>query len=249
MATSQNGWPGITKANLLEPMPHITGRMLPDDVFTIFHHLNERFHAEVEPIRKEWSWGWNYRFIGGTEVLSNHGSATAEDLNAPAHPQLKLDTFKPAQIETIENILDFFDGVLRWGGHYSEKYRDDMHFEIDVKPGDPRIAKVVAKINALDKPTPSPVPPAAMSLSDEDVARIAQAIASFPIHYSSGAVGALQDSVNHHYLSKAVARDTRQVLAEVSTIRKGMRAVVREEVLAALATAPIVTTTTIGGKK
>src|SRR5690606_1236851 len=95
----------------------------------IFDHLCKRFNAEVEPIVKEHSWGWAYRPIRGATRLSNHASGTAIDLNAPAHPLGKVDTFSKEQVKTIRSILADLDGVVRWGGDYSGR-KDEMHFEI-----------------------------------------------------------------------------------------------------------------------
>ncbi|WP_146251994.1 M15 family metallopeptidase [Xylanimonas oleitrophica] len=146
MATSQNGWTVHPTSDVLVPLRWITGRVLPGDVHTVFDYLCRRFDAEVEPIRQDWSWGWAYRAIRGqTSGYSNHASATAIDLNAPAHP-LGADpmrTFGAAKVAAIRSILADLDGVVRWGGNYTGR-KDAMHFEINADAR--RVAAVAARI-------------------------------------------------------------------------------------------------------
>lgn len=91
--------------------------------------LCQRFDAEVEPINRASSWGHSYRSIRGSTTLSNHASGTAIDLNAPQHPLGKKGTFTSAQQRKIKELLDRYDGLVRWGGTYTGRV-DEMHFEI-----------------------------------------------------------------------------------------------------------------------
>lgn len=140
MPTSQNGWPVRVSAAQLANLDWITGRVVPGDVWAIFDHLCQRFDHEVQPITKEWSWGWAYRPIRGQSGgFSNHASGTAIDLNAPLHSLGKRGTFTAKQVRAIRRILADLDGVVRWGGDYANR-PDEMHFEIDGN------AKAVAKV-------------------------------------------------------------------------------------------------------
>lgn len=130
MATSQNGWPVHTSSSSLKVLPWITGRVLPGDVYTIFDYLCRRFDAEVEPITVAHSWGWAYRPIRGSSDTSNHASATAIDLNAPAHPLGAVNTFTSAQRTALRAILRDLGDVVRWGGDYAGR-KDEMHLEIN----------------------------------------------------------------------------------------------------------------------
>lgn len=130
MATSQNGWSVYTSPPS-GTIPFITGRVRPEDVDTVFTYLCERIDAGVENIRPEWSWGWAYRAVRGqTSGFSNHASATAIDVNAPAHPLGVRGTWSPQQVQRIDAILRELQGVVRWGEHYSSR-ADGMHFEIN----------------------------------------------------------------------------------------------------------------------
>lgn len=129
VARSQNGWSVFTKPPSAT-IPHITGRVRPGDVDTVLTWLCEQFHARVEHIRKDWSWGWAPRPVrGSVNVISNHASATAVDLNAPAHVLGKRGTFTPKQVAAIRVILHELQGVVRWGGDYRNR-ADEMHFEV-----------------------------------------------------------------------------------------------------------------------
>ena len=119
--------------------------MRAGDVATIFDYLGQRFNAEVEPITKAHSWGWNYRDIRGATSLSNHASGTAVDYNAPAHPLGQSGTFSSARRGAIRRILGDLNGVVRWGGDYSGR-KDEMHFEIVGSAA--AVAQVAARIRA-----------------------------------------------------------------------------------------------------
>lgn len=150
MATSQNGWPVYTSAPSGR-CEWITGRVAPGDVETVFDYLGERFNSEVEKITVGHSWGWANRAIRGSSSTSNHASATAIDLNAPAHPLGKSGTFSSAQRSKIHAILSDLGGAIRWGGDYSGR-KDEMHFEVNTSKAN--LAKVAASIRKGEKPKP-----------------------------------------------------------------------------------------------
>lgn len=148
MSTSQNGWPVRTSSADLTPLPWVTGRVVPGDVYAVFDYLCRRFHREVEPIDPKSSWGYAYRAVRGqTSGFSNHASGTAIDLNAPRHPLGRSGTFTPQQATAIRRILADLNGVVRWGGNYSGR-KDEMHFEINAP------AAAVQKVAAMLKPAP-----------------------------------------------------------------------------------------------
>jgi hypothetical protein len=148
--TTQNGWDAITDRTdpHLVPFPWVTGRVLEGDVYTVLAYVAERFHAEVEPIDPESSWGWEHRAVRGEEdgdeggVLSNHASGTAIDLNAPDHPLGEAGTFTDAQVERLRAILADVAPVVAWGGDFDRA--DEMHLEIVGSPD--QVAEVAARI-------------------------------------------------------------------------------------------------------
>ena len=163
MAKSQNGWTAGTPAQIGGvDTGYVPGTKvkLPQglrkgDVATVLFYVAEQFHKTVEPLHPGWCWGYHYKKIEGSKTLSNHASATAVDLNAPEHPMGKAGTFTPKQRAAIDVILDFCEGVVRWGGRYTGR-RDDMHFEIVKVPSE--VARIARKIVAAR--TPKPKPPA-----------------------------------------------------------------------------------------
>lgn len=142
---SQNGWEAVADRHdpRLVPFPWVTGKVRDGDVATVLAHVAERFHAEVEPIDVASSWGWSYRPVRGEEdVLSNHASGTAIDLNAPAHPLGEAGTFTDEQVARIRALLDDLAPVVVWGGDFDRP--DEMHFEVVGTPE--QVADVAARL-------------------------------------------------------------------------------------------------------
>src|SRR6476661_241046 len=157
-ATSQNGWPaGSSSAVPLSPLA-VGAATFPagvrrGDVHVVLGYVARRFDREVEALVKGWCWGHRYRVISGSTSLSNHSSGTAIDCNAPRHPLGSSGTFTATQRSHIRAILNACEGIVRWGGDYSSR-KDEMHFEINVRPGDARLAALVTKIGGG---TPAPI--------------------------------------------------------------------------------------------
>lgn len=132
MADSQNGYsvdPTLNK----NPFPGTKIVAVPGvrkgNVATVLHYVGSQFDKNVEKLVNPGCWGYVNRPIRGSTVTSNHASATAIDLNAPKHPLGASGTFSAKQKSEIRKILNYCDGVVRWGGDYSDR-KDEMHFEI-----------------------------------------------------------------------------------------------------------------------
>jgi len=152
--TSPNGFPVSASAAAIRVVAATvpgTSVRLPvrsGEVTTLLIHVARRFHQAVEPLVVPGCWGWAYRQnVNSPGTWSNHASGTAIDLNAPRHPNGSANTFTRAQVAAIRVILDECRGVVRWGGDYA-RTKDEMHFEINVQPSDPRL--VGAAINIRD---------------------------------------------------------------------------------------------------
>ena len=159
-ATSQNGWPAgssstIPLATLAVGAATFPAGVRRGDVHTVLGYVARRFDNEVEALVKGWCWGHSYRVISGSTSLSNHSSGTAIDLNAPRHPLGRSCTFSAAQRTRIHSIVSACNGVVRWGGDYSGR-KDEMHFEINVRPGDGRLAALARRIGG-GAPAPAPL--------------------------------------------------------------------------------------------
>lgn len=134
MATTQNGWPIVGKDACDQgPFAGATfpNGILAGDVAAVAHWQLARYVADVEPVRAGTCWGWYVKVIEGTTASSNHGSATAWDINADQHPMGKAASanMSSKQIAACRKIIADARGVLRWGGDYTGR-PDPMHWEI-----------------------------------------------------------------------------------------------------------------------
>jgi hypothetical protein len=160
-ATSQNGWSAGSSSVVPLSTLSVGAATFPagvrrGDVHVVLGYVARRFDREVEALVKGWCWGHSYRVISSSTSLSNHSSGTAIDLNAPRHPLGRSGTFSATQRSHIRSILNSCNGVVRWGGDYSGR-KDEMHFEINVRPGDPRLAALAKRIGGGGG-TPAPAP-------------------------------------------------------------------------------------------
>lgn len=154
MSTTQNGWPIVAKA-ACDQGPFMGVKfpngVLAGDVATIARWQLRLYSERVEPLRAGTCWGWFVKVIEGTTTASNHGSATAWDINADQHPMgaPASHNMSPAEIAACREIVRLAGGVLRWGGDYSGR-PDPMHWEID----DTKAAASVlaAKIRKAEQP-------------------------------------------------------------------------------------------------
>ena len=136
---SQNGWGVLsTTSTLLRPWTigpvTLTGRT--GAAGFVLGHYALWYHEEIERLwphdMPDHDDHWHgMRQIGGTNVWSNHASATAIDLNAARHPQgtEPEQTFTSVQCRRIRTKMDDKYPVLKWGGDFNTT-PDPMHVEI-----------------------------------------------------------------------------------------------------------------------
>jgi hypothetical protein len=164
VAKSYNGWVvGKTAAAIGVRSYVVAGTAISiavrsGDVATVLMYLAARFNTEVQKLRAGQIWGYEYRAdANNSKWWSCHASGTAVDLNAVLHPNHARGTFTAVQVRSLRNILADCGGVIYWGGDYSGVC-DEMHFEINVPPGDPRLAALAARIRGVAPVhTPPPV--------------------------------------------------------------------------------------------
>lgn len=126
------------------------------DMIEIFEFIREsRFPVEkVIPISK-YSWSdensmkdnntsaFNYRFITGSRVISNHAAGLAIDINPKLNPYIKngfrmpedclYDTTKAGTITASSNLVkEFKQRGWQWGGDW-KNLKDYQHFEKKLK--------------------------------------------------------------------------------------------------------------------
>src|SRR5690606_27187157 len=148
MSTSANGWKANDRGVIASYTLPGGGKaaLRAGDVSVVLLWVARRFHETVEPLEWPGNWGYAERTVrGSSTTLSNHASGTALDLNAPKHP-LGTDpraNFTAAQLQAIRAIVDFCEGVVRWGGDYTGR-KDGMHFEINA--GAAEVRRIADKI-------------------------------------------------------------------------------------------------------
>ncbi|MBK9099143.1 MAG: M15 family metallopeptidase [bacterium] len=126
------------------------------DIIEVFEFIREsRFPVEkVIPISKyDWSdeksmkdnnsSAFNYRFISGTRVISNHAAGLAIDINPRQNPYIKngsslpsdciYDTTKAGTISSSSQLVkEFKQRGWSWGGDW-KSLKDYQHFEKKLK--------------------------------------------------------------------------------------------------------------------
>jgi len=160
---SQNGWVARPDTKLLTRCTaKLTGGTLlhfwaaNEDVGVVFTDFIEQFDQTVEnvagPILDDWSYA-NRMIRDSTSVVSNHGSATAIDLNALQHPRKVRNTYTRIQRTKLKVLVASYGGVLRHGEFYTGTI-DGMHCEIDAGPVE--VKRLADKIRARNAPKPTP---------------------------------------------------------------------------------------------
>jgi hypothetical protein len=137
---SSNGWPASKDAEEIGIKSFkVPGTDLKircaEKVAPLLIGLASEFHETIEPIDKGTldDWGYNFRIIRNStdNILSNHASGTAVDLNANLHPLGKENTFSAE--DAAKCIALAAKWGCKWGGTYRNR-KDDMHFEINLTP-------------------------------------------------------------------------------------------------------------------
>lgn len=175
IGTSQNGWPVYdTTAPFVRFTVEGRGFWAANaDVATVMKDWITWYHKNIESINltvRETpgydDWSYAVRPVRGqTTGYSNHGSATAIDINATRHPRGVKNTFTTSQRNKIRAKIATYDGVLRHGEFYNSTV-DGMHVEINASAA--KVAAVARKIKAADKPpVKAPAKPATPPEVDE----------------------------------------------------------------------------------
>jgi len=147
MVASQNGWRANDRTVIASiDVPGGKLAVRKGSIGVIFQHLANRFHNEVEKLVWPGNWGYAEREVRGGTDLSNHASGTAIDLNAPKHPlgTAPSANYSAAQINKIHEIVNFYEGIIRWGGDYVGR-KDGMHFEINDGINETQVDRIASK--------------------------------------------------------------------------------------------------------
>lgn len=160
MAASQNGYSANDRtmiASYTIPGTTLKIALRKGDVSVVILEYLRRYHVEVESLynNPQDLWGYAERtIIGSSTTLSNHASGTAADARATRHVLGKRGTFTARELQSLNRLLAYFEGVLRHGKDYSGRV-DEMHVEINKGPAEvARIANKIRQGAAAPAPTP-----------------------------------------------------------------------------------------------
>lgn len=143
---SANGWPVVERA----PKHRVEGAggtrvsCLGGDIATVLLHLVRRYHYEVRAIGPRDVTGHTTDRAIGPPYESNHLSGTAVAVFPTLYPVEAKGNVFPQDLATIRDILAELDGVVAWGG--DQERAKESHFQIDVAPGDKKLAEVAARV-------------------------------------------------------------------------------------------------------
>jgi hypothetical protein len=158
MATSLNGWPVLVAGDrrlktITVPGTHV--RLTVRDVCApVFSALAADYNRLIEPLAlgDHDDAGYAYRQARAADGWSNHSSATAIDLNWTGHGAQRLANRRWWQLtkpRTGVAVLQKRYPILTWGGTWSPKNWDPMHWEI--KRGvTPKMVEDFIKRNRLE---------------------------------------------------------------------------------------------------
>lgn len=129
---SENGWrPAKASADqciwVKVPGTNVSLQFLRGQPEKILRAFAADFNAYVESLRDPDSASWTPT---NSVATSNHLNGTAMDLNWNSHPFRILNAgFNQSQINTINDLLDFYEDTVFWGNYWSDP-KDAMHFQM-----------------------------------------------------------------------------------------------------------------------
>ena len=168
---SFNGWPVSRDRDEIQAVTfEVSG--VPDRRFTtvkaarpLFAYLIRRFHLEVDKLTGGTYDEWSYHVRpartqdAGDPPRSNHGSATAVDLDATEFPRGRTN-MTAAQRAVVRDILAELGGVIAWGGDFQQAHnKDEMHFEVAPGVSMARVLSQVSKMRLDENGVRVPLPP------------------------------------------------------------------------------------------
>jgi hypothetical protein len=165
MTASQNGWRVIGRDECVDV--EVPGGELP--IHPEFAWLAQdcaiRWHETVEPLLWPGCWGWAKPTESGRnpgrDGITNHASGTAWDLCAPKHPRgVPIGkTFTDPQLRAVEGLEARYFGVLRWGGRWTGKSVDGMHWEAAPGVSVEAVRELTRALAGGPPPAPIPIQP------------------------------------------------------------------------------------------
>lgn len=127
---SENGWPMVDEGSctwVTVPGTNVSLEVQNGQPLKIMPAFAADINAYVQPLRDADSACWT---AGNSVATSNHLSGTAMDLDWNDHPMgPEYAGWNQDQINTIREILDFYEGTIFWGEDWDSP-KDSMHFQM-----------------------------------------------------------------------------------------------------------------------
>lgn len=139
VAVSINGWPVLRpgdKRLQTGTVPFTKIRLTLRDVcLPLFLALAADYDDMIEPLSlgKNDDGGYAYRTSRESERWSNHASGTAIDLNWSGHGSRNVINRKWWDLRKNKTATDVIKArykIVNWGGDWSDRYYDPMHWEL-----------------------------------------------------------------------------------------------------------------------
>jgi hypothetical protein len=149
---TQNHWPVVGRGHTGTFRIEGTGvdvPLLKGDVATVLTYAARRFAYEIDMLRPGDVEGHTVHRTVGTGFESNRPSGTAiRPRFYPLGAQRGTGLSEPEKV-VVADILADCQGVIGWGGHTNPV--KESHFQIDVRPGDSRLARLARRIRGEDE--------------------------------------------------------------------------------------------------
>ncbi|MFD7704997.1 hypothetical protein [Streptomyces caelestis] len=150
---TQNHWPVVDGSHvdtLRIEGTNVDVPLLKGDVATVLLYVARRFAYEIDMLRPGDVHGHTVHRAVGADFESNHLSGTAITIRPLHYPLGAQEGTGLSDLEkvVVADILAECQGVVSWGGH--TKPVKESHFQIDVPPGDPGLARVARRIRGED---------------------------------------------------------------------------------------------------
>lgn len=158
--TSTNGWPLAHKdiAGHTIQGSGATLALRSGDVATVLMHVARRYHYEIATLKLDHV----SQAAGNAPFETNYASGTAFAIRPDLYPLGVKGNLFPTELTVLRDILAECQGVVRWGGDFKKSPKEG-HFQIDVRPGSPKLAAVVRKINGWGPSKAAGAPPEAFA--------------------------------------------------------------------------------------
>ncbi|MFI6474887.1 hypothetical protein ACIBL5_32055 [Streptomyces sp. NPDC050516] len=148
--TSANGWRVLDSApaHRVEGTGGVHFDAADGDVATVLTHVVRRFHYEIATLAPGEVTGHTTSHTVAAPYESNYLSGTAIAIRPLLYPARAQGGFFPHELMVLRDTLADLEGVVKWGGDL--RPAKESHFQIDVKPGDPALRRVAAKLRGWE---------------------------------------------------------------------------------------------------